>query len=269
MKISIIIITFNEEQNLKRNLDSLLLFNSKNSEVVKIENEIIIIDSGSSDSTKEIALQFTELFYFNQWKGYADQKNFGLTKSNGDWILFLDADEVLTPDLINEIIKVCQINDIYTAYNLKRKTFYLGKLLNYAWYPDTKTRLVSKYSNPNWVGDFVHETLEFDINDNAKNKFKFKTLENHLVHYSYKNIEHHFEKTLNYAKLSALDYFNRKKKFSYVNLIINPLYAFIRLYIVRKGFLDGFPGFIAGFSTFYYTFMKYILLKELERKKEV
>ena len=260
MKISVVIITLNEEINLKRTLDSVILLNNPN---LNIETEIIIIDSGSNDSTQIIANQYTNLFFFNQWKGYADQKNFGLTKSTGEWILFLDADEVLTNEIVKEIQHICSLNNISVAYELKRKTFYLGKLLNYAWYPDIKTRLVSKASIPIWKGDFVHETLKF--NDNSK--INYVTLENYLIHYSYKNIENHFQKTINYAKLSALDYYNREKKFSYFNLIINPIYAFIRLYIIRKGFLDGFAGFVAGFSTFYYTFMKYIFLKELEKSK--
>lgn len=261
MKISIIIITLNEEYNLKRTLDSVLLLKNPK---LNIDTEIIIIDSGSNDLTEEIAKGYTDKFYFNQWKGYADQKNFGLYKATGDWILFLDADEELTPELATEIQNTCLQNNFSNAYDIKRKTFYLGKLLNYAWYPDIKTRLVSKESKPKWIGEFVHETLEFA----DKSKINHITFENHLIHYSYKNIENHFEKTLNYAKLSALDYLNRNKKFSYLNLIINPIYAFIRLYIIRKGFLDGFAGFVAGFSTFYYTLMKYILLKELESKNK-
>ena len=265
MKISIIIITLNEEYNLKRTLDSVILLNINNIKSLELVTEILIIDSGSNDLTEEIAKRYTDKFYFNQWKGYADQKNFGLSKATGDWILFLDADEVLTPELVNEIKSVCLEDNFLNAYDIKRKTFYLGKLLNYSWYPDIKTRLVSRISCPIWKGDFVHETLDFaDVG-----KINYITFENHLIHYSYKNIENHFEKTLNYAKLSALDYFNRRKKFSYLNLIINPIYAFLRLYIIRKGFLDGFAGFVAGFSTFYYTFMKYVLLKEIEKNKQI
>lgn len=257
MKLSIIIITFNEELNIKRTLESVVKINSNT-----LELEIIVVDSGSTDNTQKICLEYTPNFYFNSWNGYSNQKNFGLSKSNGDWILFLDADEELTENLAKEIIDICLENNKNTSYNIKRKTFYLGKLMNYSWYPDIKLRLVNKLSKPYWDGDYVHESIKFE-----SNKLINITLHNYLIHYSYKNITHHFEKTLVYAILSSKDYLQKGKKFSYNNLILNPLFAFVKLYLFRKGFLDGWRGLLAGFSTFYYTFMKYILLKELENNK--
>jgi len=258
MKLSIIIITFNEEVNIKRTLESVHKIKSNN-----LELEIIVIDSGSNDNTENICKNYTQDFYFNSWSGYSNQKNFGLSKSTGEWILFLDADEELTENLAKEIGSLCLENIENTCYNIKRKTFYLGKLMNYSWYPDIKLRLVNKVNEPYWEGDYVHESIKFKSTELSN-----KTLQNYLIHYSYKNITHHFEKTLIYAILSSKDYFQKAKKFRYKNLIINPLFAFIKLYIIRKGFLDGWRGLLAGFSTFYYTFMKYILLKELESNKK-
>lgn len=257
MKLSIIIITFNEELNIKRTLESVVKLKTNN-----LELEIIVIDSGSSDNTENICKNYTQNFYFNPWSGYSNQKNFGLSKSTGDWVLFLDADEELTENLTKEIENVCLENN-NNCYHIKRKTFYLGKLMKYSWYPDIKLRLVNKLSEPFWEGDYVHESIGF-----KSNEVKHYNLQNYLIHYSYKDITHHFEKTLIYAILSSKDYFHKSKKFRYKNLIINPIFAFIKLYLIRGGFLDGWRGLLAGFSTFYYTFMKYILLKELENNKK-
>ena len=178
--------------------------------------------------------------------------------TSGDWILFLDADEELPEVLVKEIQSAILSPDPSRAYALKRKTYYLNRILHYAWYPDIKTRLVNRGSDPEWVGEIVHEDLILN-----KSGVSTITLESPLVHYSYRSMSHHFEKTLNYAKLSAEDYALRKKKFHYWNLFLNPLVAFIRLYFIRQGFRDGFPGLVAGFSTFFYTFLKYALLKEI------
>ena len=230
MHLSVIIITLNEEKNLSRTLQSLQELKESNLEI-----EVLVLDSGSTDRTESIAKESGAKFAVQNWLGYSKQKNHALTITS----------------------------DPTKAFALKRKTFYLGRLLNYAWYPDVKTRLVNRGSNPEWVGEIVHEDLVL-----KSSGVSIFTLKSPLIHYSYRNINHHFEKTLNYAKLSAEDYFLRNKKFHYWNLFLNPLVAFIRLYFLRQGFRDGFPGLVAGFSTFFYTFLKYALLKELNSNRQ-
>ena len=258
MHLSVIIITLNEEKNLFRTLQSLQELKESNLEI-----EVLVLDSGSTDRTESITKESGAKFAVQNWLGYSKQKNHALTITSGNWVLFLDADEELSRELSREIELVVRSSDPTKAFALKRKTFYLGRLLNYAWYPDIKTRLVNRGSNPEWVGEIVHEDLIL-----KSSGVSIFTLESPLIHYSYRNINHHFEKTLNYAKLSAEDYFLRKKKFHYWNLFLNPLVAFIRLYFLRQGFRDGFPGLIAGFSTFFYTFLKYALLKELTSNRQ-
>jgi glycosyltransferase involved in cell wall biosynthesis len=253
MHLSVIIITLNEEENLPRTLQSLKVIEESN-----LETEVLILDSGSTDQTEVIAETFGAKFVVQNWLGYSKQKNHALTMTSGDWILFLDADEELPEVLVKEIQSAILSPDPSRAYALKRKTYYLNRILHYAWYPDIKTRLVNRGSDPEWVGEIVHEDLILN-----KSGVSTITLESPLVHYSYRSMSHHFEKTLNYAKLSAEDYALRKKKFHYWNLFLNPLVAFVRLYFIRQGFRDGFPGLVAGFSTFFYTFLKYALLKEI------
>ena len=257
MHLSVVIVTLNEEKNLPRTLQSLRELKES-----MLEIEVLVLDSGSTDQTKLIAKQSGAKFVIQKWLGYSKQKNHALTITTGNWLLFLDADEELSGELAREIARVIRSSDTSKAYALKRKTFYLGRLLNYAWYPDVKTRLVNRDSNPEWVGEIVHEDLVL-----KNSGVSIITLESPLIHYSYRNITHHFEKTLNYAKLSAEEYSKRNRKFRYWNLFINPLIAFFRLYFLRQGFRDGFPGLIAGFSTFFYTFLKYAFLKELNSNR--
>lgn len=244
--ISAAIITFNEEENIVRTLESLKNF----------VDEIVIIDSGSSDRTIEIAKESGAKVFSEKWKGYSEQKNSLIEKCSSEWILFLDADEVITDELKNSIFKNLSAENTFDGYFISRKTYYLGKLLKHSWQPDLKLRLVNKKSNPIWIGNEIHEKLEIDG--------KTGCLDSYLIHFSYKDISHHFRKTLNYSLISAKDYYNNKKKFSLYKLILNPCVAFIKMYFINLSMLDGIRGFIAAFSSAFYTFMKYLHLWEID-----
>jgi glycosyltransferase involved in cell wall biosynthesis len=142
MHLSVIIITLNEEKNLPRTLESLRELKQS-----KLEMEVLVLDSGSTDRTESIAKESGAKFAIQNWLGYSKQKNHALTITSGDWLLFLDADEELSKELSREIELVVRSSDPSKAFALKRKTFYLGRLLNHAWYPDVKTRLVNRGSN--------------------------------------------------------------------------------------------------------------------------
>ncbi|MCX7737337.1 MAG: glycosyltransferase family 2 protein [Candidatus Kapabacteria bacterium] len=243
--ISAAIITFNEEDNIGRTLESLKNF----------ADEIIIIDSGSADRTIQIANHYEAKVFTEEWKGFSGQKNSLIQKCNSEWILFLDADEVPTEELKNSIIKNLTSNIEFDGYFIKRKTHYLGKLLKHSWQPDSKLRLVRKSSNPKWIGDEIHEKLLIDGLTSE--------LDGYLIHYSYKNINHHFKKTLEYSVISAKDYYQSGKKFSIFKLVFNPIFAFTKMYFINLAMLDGIRGFIAAFSSGFYTFMKYIHLWEI------
>lgn len=247
-KISVAIITHNEEKNIPRCLQAAAI----------LEPEFIIIDSHSTDNTLEIAKKFNAKCFSEDWKGFSEQKNSLIEKCNSEWILFLDADEVLSPELSNEILEAFEKQGI-DGYSINRKTHYLGKLMNYAWRPDWNLRLVRKTSNPRWLGGIVHESLQIDGN--------IQQLHGDMVHYSYRDITHHFQKMLDYAHLSAQSYHQSGKKFRLMNLVLNPLIAFFRLFLMHRGYLDGIRGFIAAASSFAGTFMKYLYLWELEQKQ--
>lgn len=245
--LSVAVITYNEEERLGKTLQS----------VNDLADEIIIIDSGSTDKTLNIAQDFKAKIFNESWKGFGKQKNSLIEKCTCDWILFIDADEALSYELRNFIkTNILRATPKESGFLIHRKTFYLGKLLEHSWQPDYKLRLVKNSKNIKWDDNNVHETLSAD---GAISKAS-----GHLIHYSYNSIKNHFEKSLTYSKLSAEKYYKNGKKFSMVNIFLNPGFAFIKMYFLHLGFLDGFRGLIAAFSSFYSTLMKYVFLFEIQ-----
>ncbi len=252
LPLTVALISLNEEENLERTLNA----------VKDIASEIVIIDSYSTDKTAEIAQKFGAEFIQEKWLGYSMQKNLLIEKCNYDWILFLDCDEEISTELKESLKKVVNFNmnnsNCILGYYINRKTIYLGKKLDYAWHPDWVLRLVNKNSKPYWKDAKVHEHLIIQGNTEKLNGYIF--------HYSYSSIEDHFLRTVKYAKLSAEDYFLKKKKFSYWKLFFNPLYSFIKQIFFKRAILDGAPGLIAAVSAYIYTFLKYAFLWNLEKR---
>lgn len=248
LPLSVAIISYNEEKNIARTLQS----------IQDIATEIIIVDSFSKDKTVDIAKEYNVKVFSEEWKGHIQQKNSALEKCSEKWILSLDADEVLSNELRQNIFEAIT-NEKNDGYFINRKTHYLGKLMNYGWQPDKKLRLVKRSSNPVWEGLNPHDFLTID----GKTSF----LKGDLIHYSYRNLRHHLQKTVDYAEISANVYFNNGRKATLSKLILNPLFAFFKIYFYQSGFLDGFRGFLAGFSSLLGTFLKYSFLWEKERNK--
>ena len=221
LNLSVALIVYNEEERLPKTLES----------IKDIASEIIVIDSSSTDNTCAIA------------------KSYGAK-------IYLDADEVISDELKQSIIYAVQ-NGKSDGYYIRRKTHYLGSLLNYSWQKDERLRLVKASANPLWVGEIVHEELK--INGITSH------LAGYIIHYSYRDIDDHFKRTIRYARLSAESYYKKGKKFKLSRLIFSPAIAFIKIYIVKGGFLDGIPGFIAGVSAFVYGFLKYAFLWDITR----
>lgn len=248
--LSIAIISFNEEDNIGRTLEA----------VKDIAGEIIIVDSYSDDRTVEIAEGYKATVFQEKWKGHIKQKNSALEKCTSDYILALDCDEVLTEELREEIREVLQ-NPEYAGYTLQRKTWYLGRLLNHAWQPDRKLRLVQRSAKPYWSGYDPHDVL-FVVGKTAD-------LKNYLIHYSYKNIEDHFKKTVNYTRITAESLYEKGKKFKFHKLLLNPVFAMFKHLVLKPSWLDGIPGLIAAFSAVVTVFLKYAFLWELQNKEKV
>lgn len=247
LSLTVAIIAHNEQDRLPATL----------LKIADIASEIAIINSDSTDNTEAIALAFGAKVKRKQFINYVDQKNALLDMCTQDWILFLDADEVLNDELKEAIVKVIQ-EDRQEAFELNRLTFYLGKLLKHAWQPNYRLRLVRRSANPRWVGDIVHESLECDA--------KTARLPGYIIHYSYRDVQDHFQRTVRYAKMSAQSYILRNKKPSLFKILFSPVFSFTKLYFVKLGFLDGRAGLIAAWSAFIYTFLKYVYLWEASLK---
>jgi glycosyltransferase involved in cell wall biosynthesis len=249
LSISIFIVAYNEEENLGRCLKS----------IADLASEIVIVDSGSSDRTLEIAESYGALVFTEDWKGFMRQKNYALSKCTKDWILALDADEEVTKELKASIKRAIK-EDIKDGYLINRRTFYLGKLLKHSWQPDYILRLVKRQSSPCWEGYDPHPDLHV-IGSIEK-------LKGDLIHYSYKSIRDHVERLSHYAYVAAQSYNARGTTFHIYNLIFNPLFAFIKKYIIKAGLLDGLRGLLVAALSSFYVFLKYSYLWEMSHEKE-
>lgn len=248
-KISAVIITLNEERNIERCIQSLL----------PVADEIIIVDSGSTDSTKTIAEKFNVKFVIQQWLGYGPTKNFGQNLAQHEYILSIDADEALSEELIKSILKVKP--NLSNVYSFNRLTNYCGKWIKHSgWYPDTKVRLFPK-SIVKWNTSEVHEELEL-------NNLKITHLHGDLHHYSYYSIIQHVEKSVYYGKLAGKHLYERGKQPNVLKIIFSPLVRFIKDYFIRLGFLDGAYGFFIGVTAAYSIFIKYFYHYQLHKNKK-
>lgn len=222
-----------------------------------LADEIIVVDSGSTDKTVEIAEKHNAVIIKEAWRGFIAQANYSFEFCTKDWILLMDQDEIVTTDLKTKIIKELE-NPKYDGYEVNRQTIYLGKRMNYVWYPDWIFRLGRKDKNARCIGDEPHEVMTVDGT--------IGRIDAALDHYSHKDFADHLNKMTSYAKLGAISYHQRGKKATATKLILNPLWGFVKAYIFRLGFLDGKRGFIASFSTAVTVYLKYSMLYELELK---
>src|SRR5581483_6186452 len=245
MKISATIITLNEEKKLARALESL----------VPVVDEIVVVDSGSADSTESIARHFTDRFLFNKWPGYAAQKNYAAAQASNDWILSLDADECLSSELQHSIIEIKKTPLSVAGYKFPRKTLYIGRWIEHSgWYPDRKIRLYDRNAG-RWEGQFVHESVKVDG--------EVGTLFGDLLHYSIDSIFDHAKVANRYTGLAAEEMFARNRRARITDFVFLPSVTFVKSYLLQQGFRDGLPGFcIASFAA-YYVFLKYAKLWEL------
>ncbi len=248
LPISVVIITKNEERNIKRALES----------VKDIASEIIVVDSGSTDRTVEIAKSYGAKVFLEEWKGYAKQKNVGIQRASNKWVLSIDADEELSKELQLSIKRLFERNPDKDCYFLVRKTFFLGKFLDHVWYPEYRIRLFKKDS-----GKF-----EGNIHEEFRCIGKTGRLEGDLYHYSFKSLRHQFSKAIDYAEIASKELYKKGKRASFKYLFLNPFWSFFKTFFLQKGFLDGKRGFIASVYMAFYTFMKYAFLYEKNLKEK-
>ena len=231
--LSAVIITKNEEKNIRRCLDSLQ----------GIADEFIVVDSYSTDNTENICKEFHVKFFQRKWEGYAQTKNWANQQASSDYIFSIDADEELSPKLKQSILDLKNNPAPDFAYKMPRLTNYCGKWIHHCgWYPDIKPRIFDR-RDCKWEGDFVHETLACDP------ALKWSLLKGDLHHYSYYSFSHHLQKMDHFSTLAAEQRLAKGKKFSLLKLVFAPPVKFITVYIFKLGILDGLYGFII--SVFY------------------
>jgi glycosyltransferase involved in cell wall biosynthesis len=247
IQISVVIITFNEERNIARCLDS----------VAEIADEIVVVDSFSKDRTKEVCSNYPSVrFLENPFKGHIEQKNFALDQAKFDIVLSLDADEALSENLKKSIWEVKR-NMQFDAYEFNRLSNYCGDWIRHgSWYPDVKLRLFNRHK-VRWQGINPHDKAELIVPG------KVKHLKGDLLHYTYYTVDEHTRKLDYFSTLAAEAYFKKGKKAGIFQLLVNPSFAFFRDYILRRGFLDGYSGWLIARLTAFYTLQKYAKLRFL------
>lgn len=249
MSLSICIITLNEEANIRRTLES----------VKDIADEIIVVDSGSTDSTVPIAQSYGAKVFVEAWKGFALQKNSSLDKASCDWILSLDADEEVSEDLAASIKSLMQVTPEFDAYTMNRRNLYLGRWMKHAgYYPDRKMRLVRR------------EMAEFEIravHEDMKKLPRLGHLQGDLIHHAYPKLEDFIEHANRYSSLGAgMVVEERQAGFSFINIVLRPLFRFIYMYFFRLGFLDGREGLLVLMTHASYVSWKYAKAWEASKK---
>jgi glycosyltransferase involved in cell wall biosynthesis len=253
MKISVVIITFNEEKNIGRCLNS----------VKDIADEIVVVDSFSTDQTEAICREFGVRFIQKEFLGYAEQKRFADLQANYDWIFSIDADEALSEKLKNEILYIKNTQATADAYQMPRLTNYIGKWIRHTdWYPDKKIRFYNR-KKARWQGTNLHEHIATDTNA------KVASLKGDLLHYSYYSIHQHIAQLNKFTEIGAEEAFKKGKKAPLYKIFINPIWKFVYSYFLRLGFLDGYKGFLVCAISAFATFAKYIKLRELHKKKAI
>ncbi|HHB91868.1 MAG TPA: glycosyltransferase family 2 protein [Thioploca sp.] len=252
VNLSVIIITKNEEHCIENCLNSIAWC-----------DEIIIVDSGSTDNTITICNKFTDKIYIkNNWQGFGHQKNLALTKATGKWVLSIDADEQVPIALRQEIEFVINSSELF-AFRIPRLSNYCGKWMRHSgWFPDYIIRLF-KRNYASFTNDLIHEKIQV-------NNDKIGTLQNSLLHYSFTSLEEVLEKINSYSSANAQMHYEKDKQSSLKQAVWHGLWAFIRTYLLRAGFLDGKEGFMLAVSNAegtYYRYLKLMYLQENAKNK--
>lgn len=248
-RVSVIVITRNEERNIRDCLSS-----------ARWADEIIVVDSGSSDGTVAAAREFSDKVFERPWEGFGASKNFALSQARNDWVFWLDADERVTPELAEEIELSLSGQTDMVGFSVPRKAFFLGTWIRHCgWYPGRVVRLFRR-DKAVFSNDRVHERLIADG--------PVAELKSDLLHYTDPSLEHYFTKFNRYTSLAAEDLAGKGRRTGIGRMLLNPVWTFFRMYFLRLGFLDGMPGLILCMLSAGYVFTKYAKLWERTRTME-
>ncbi len=246
LPISAIVVCFNEEENIKACLESL-----------RFCDEIIVVDSFSTDSTPSIAKEMGVKFISRKWSGYRDQKEFALSQTSYDWVINLDADERASEELKDNILRVLKdkkLREGIAGFEISRVVYYLNRWWRRGgWYPEYRLRFFNK-NKITWGGMEPHEKV---IPSGV-----VKRIDGEIYHYTYKNMTSQLNQLTKFASISSRENFLAGNNFSLYKLLVSPFIRFFRFYILKQGFREGIAGFIVAIFEGYYTFSKYALLWE-------
>lgn len=250
LPLSVAIITKDEGDNLPRLFASLHGLGAA---------EIVVVDSGSKDRTVTFAKNAGAKVIETDWPGHVAQKNRALRACSEPWVLSLDADEPISEELRTNIKQMfLQGQPPLDGYKISRRTWYLGDWLNYIWYPEWRLRLVRRRC-ASWTGNNPHDRLEVTGSVGKIN--------GDILHYSYNDIDDHFRRSIDYARIGAQSLAARNKPFRWHKLVFSPPLRMFRLLLLRQGWRDGWRGWIIAWSSMFSCFLKYAFLYEIERKK--
>ena len=249
MKISAVIIAFNEEEKIADAINSLLW-----------ADEILLVDSESTDRTIEIAESLGAKIITQSWLGFSKQKQFAVDNAAHEWIFSLDSDEVVSEKLRDEILKLKTSEGLADGYKIPRLSFYMNRPIRHGgWYPDWQIRFFNR-KNGKWKDVLIHESVE--INGHVEK------LSGDILHYSVENAAHHHRMIgERYAPLAAEQMFLKGRKTSPLKIVTAGLTTFLQTYILKGGFLDGFPGFCIARFAAHHAFLKHLILWEIQNRK--
>ncbi len=246
-KISITVRTFNEEQNLRECLES-----------VRWADEIIVVDSCSTDSTASIAREFTDKVILRPWAGHIVTSQFVTDQASNLWVFSIDADERITRELRDEILAIDLDSTLFDAFEMPRLHYFMHRWIHHSgWYPDRNIRLFRK-DHCYWDGYAPHDKVQVPG--------KLGRLKGDLLHYIYRDLSHFAATKNSYSTLTAIDHNRNGRRANLLNVTLRPLHAFISRYFVRLGFLDGLAGFVIAVMEAHCVFMKYLKLYEIQHK---
>jgi len=252
VKLSVAIITFNEQKNIDRCLKS----------VKEIADEIVVVDSFSTDKTEEICANYGVRFITHRFEGHVEQKNFAVSQCSNQWVLSLDADEALSEELTKSILEVIT-NPNADGYSFNRATHFCGQHIRHCgWSPDPSLRLWNK-DKGKWAGNNPHD--KYYMNEGATRKH----VSGDLLHYSYYSIEEQIAQISKFSTIAARSKFKKGKKSNLLQITVYPTWRFIRDYFLKRGFLDGYYGFVICTNSAHEVFLKYAKLRDLWRNNGV
>lgn len=247
-KLSVTVITSNEAADIGAALES-----------VSFADEIVVVDSHSTDETTAIARRHTDRVVVRDWPGYADQKNYAASVASHDWILSLDADERVTPALAGEIRTTVAAEPAAAAFRIPRVTWHLGRWIRTTdWYPDYQVRLYDR-RRARWTGRYVHESVAVEGG--------LGQLRGELQHYAYRDISDHLETIDRYTTYAAKQMLESGRRANLLQICGHPPLAFLRNYVARGGIRDGAAGFVISALNSYYVFLKFAKLWELQHRQ--